>query len=260
MKRNSITQKRRAPQPKKILYGSHRRTLLQQSPSATWTLFKHVKLIITSIELNSQDVRHWNKKIFFFLFVVFKCGTCGDCFQTANELRTHMKMHNAKPIKQFECIICKMELNTAKLLEKHMQSHGEERKGPVFSTCTVCREYVCEPHLCGEETQIDCAYCQQKYTSTKELITHLGIHSDDCKFYRCAECAKVFRMEFLLKNHEKYHTAHPKAFLCSICAKAFDSNAKLNQHTSTYHSNAATNQGLISQLLLCDIYFLWITS
>lgn len=170
-------------------------------------------------------------------------------------MQTHMRTHKESSIK-YECRICKMKFNAPKLLEKHMKTHDignneQNAKDVDFSKCIVCCEYAYEPHMCGEEKQIDCGYCLKKYTSTKELLAHLDTHNKDIKIYRCVECFKNFRMEILLKIHQKYHAEHPinKSLTCPTY-----SNVKLDKQMVKSLSNADSKKG--NRLMLDELFLI----
>lgn len=146
-------------------------------------------------------------------------------------------------IKTFECFVCKMKLKSQHLLEAHSQTHYR------YENCVVCdtklEENEIKQHLCAATDHINCDYCEQKCTSTKQLVEHLKSHNDNIKIYKCSKCSESFSMEVLTKIHHRHHKTNPKSFACTDCTKAFEFPEQLRSHRYTAHANG-NKGGLLS--------------
>lgn len=173
---------------------------------------------------------------FFFNFAVFKCGNCSESFAKPIELRKHIRSHDPNGKRTFECYLCKIPFKSSKLVKKHLELHDK------YVKCTICYQAVEERkmdhHLCGEEKQINCGYCQQTFTSTKLILNHFDTdHPNDIRMQKCYDCRTFFESRVLMKYHTRYHDEHPKIFVCDTCSKAFETRKKLANHMK-YHSIA----------------------
>lgn len=162
---------------------------------------------------------------------VYKCAKCNECFELPAELREHAKTHeDQKP--EFECIYCKTAFRTCKSFMAHMRTiHSKYEK------CIVCRgkfeEHEIDKHLCGAKDHIDCEYCEQRFTSIKQLVKHIESHGDNIKMHKCLECPGIFSMKILYQYHQRYHQENEQ-FKCPKCSKTFDSNVKLDTHIKNH--------------------------
>lgn len=165
----------------------------------------------------------------FYISAAFKCGECGQSFENARELQSHISSHK---LPTFKCSVCKVKFGSLSLLEVHLRTHFN------YVNYDVCNMKVdvakMKQHLCGADNHIDCDYCEQKFTSTQQLIEHLKTHNGNTKIYRCSKCSKSFTMEFLAKIHQRYHEENFKPFACSDCSKTFKLSNELYQHKQTH--------------------------
>lgn len=169
----------------------------------------------------------------FLIISVYKCAKCDECFELPAELKEHAKTHeDQKP--EFECIYCKIPFRTCKSFMAHMRTTHNK-----YEKCIVCRrkfeEHEIDKHLCGPKDHIDCEYCEQRFTSIKQLVKHIESHCDNIKMHKCLECPSIFSMKILYQYHQSYHQEN-EPFKCTKCSKAFDSSGKLDTHIKN-HSN-----------------------
>lgn len=145
----------------------------------------------------------------------------------------------------YECYICKTQIHRhVDALRIHMKTHFNSNQ----SVCRFCRgEYdKTYSHLCGGETTIQCDYCDQVFTTTVQLITHLGDAHEQKKLYQCDKCLKYHPMLFLKKHHYCNGEQVTKPFACSICSKKFAHYFKLQIHEKS-HDEPGKNDLTISQ-------------
>lgn len=172
---------------------------------------------------------------------VYKCGKCERTFEKSRELKSHIKSHVIKPT--FECYICKIALRSHGRVVAHIRS-VHDRYEKCIVCCNQIEEKKMEQHFCGSEAYVACEYCDQTFSSIKQIVNHLKSHGSDVRLRKCQECPQFFGMEILKKYHLSYHEKHPKSFICSICSKGFNVYANMARHKRTNHSR----QGCVEQL------------
>lgn len=132
---------------------------------------------------------------------IFRCTLCDETYSTIGDYRKHMREHE-RPAK---CDVCKLPRFTDEL----------------------------DTHLCGDQYQIQCEYCDKSFTITTQLIEHLECHENQ-KFYHCKECHSYFGMKVLRDYHQEYHTRQSKNHTCETCSKSFASKNNLISHMKTH--------------------------
>ena len=189
-----------------------------------------------------------------------------------NSLNSHLKSHQAKPI----CKTCGKELEHARALALHMQSHKEKKL-----TCDVCGAKFFHRQALEDHTNIKhsgkldfaCEECEKRFPTFAYLKSHQKSHTD-LKPYICKGCGKGFRTKkeadrhfiaihtdirpfecsyegctktFPLNSrkniHERTHTGD-KPYKCTFCEKAFNRGSTLNKHIKIHtrkHLNRNTN-------------------
>lgn len=182
------------------------------------------------------------QSVISYLFAVYKCGYCGEAFESAKLLGCHFQDTHAKSnyepkitkIEQFECYICKAKWKTFEELRDHMIHHERNHK------CEICNESLSvielKSHLCGNERTIDCEYCDKKCTAIVDLMKHLkGMHENQ-RLYRCNQCPKFFPMTILKEYHIMNHVEVAKPFACETCLKCFAQKLSLTNHMKRHNA------------------------
>lgn len=159
----------------------------------------------------------------------FQCGFCGKSFCDVIGLQNHKRNIHDKAIGQFECFLCKLKFTSLYDTRKHLKLHKRSEK------CVVCNKIYTkkelEEHLCSDLKVINCAYCNQSFRSTKNLLKHL---EESCKkdrlIYKCDSCSKYFPMEIIRDLHSDHHKVPSKTYMCDMCPKLFASAYQLKKH------------------------------
>ncbi|XP_063704437.1 gastrula zinc finger protein XlCGF57.1-like [Culicoides brevitarsis] len=149
-------------------------------------------------------------------YAVAICNICDNCFSDSNELNLHkVNCHSEVPPlvplkKDFKCTFCDKIFKEKVLLDDHLAaSHNSESSS---------RPFKC-PH----------DGCSKDFTSKYTLTTHMKIHTDRPRPYKCTVCEKSFYHSQNLVQHLKLHSS-TKEFICSGCNKAFSTQHNLDVH------------------------------
>ena len=84
--------------------------------------------------------------------------------------------------------------------------------------------------------QLQCKLCNQEFAQVGNLKVHLRrFHQEegtlrDKKNFECGVCKKVFGESYILKTHMKLHEEGGKKYRCDQCEQSFISVGKLNEH------------------------------
>lgn len=170
------------------------------------------------------------------LFSAFKCGNCASVFKDAPSLSKHMREEHSNKKRTHECYICKKQIQTYFSLRRHIKTHSY--LDGTFP-CMHCNEQYDRnhPHLCGEQTTIQCDYCDQVFMSTSLLVKHLDLNHEQKKFYQCDNCLKYLPMMFLKKYHKcnaKSVRKEAKTFRCGVCGKKFANYFNMKAHEQVH--------------------------
>lgn len=158
-------------------------------------------------------------------------------FQNSDGISKHIRETHRKKAEErlYECYICKIQIrNHEHALRNHMKMHSD----PPTVQCGVCMEDYSEneSHLCGEETTIQCDYCEKQFTTTDGLVKHLNDNHEQKKLHRCETCIKYLPMLFL-KKHHNCRGQLTKPYACSVCIKRFATLNQLRQHEKTHRDD-----------------------
>ena len=159
----------------------------------------------------------------------FKCRfqDCEKTFATNSGMRRHRKLHTAE--QSFLCSVCAKTFKSKRLLDSHMNVHGEKNY-----PCDKCRkvfryERTLEMHkrLHTGEGLLVCQYCGKKLNSKSSLERHERVHTGE-KPYKCEFCDKRFVCMSSLQTHKQEHTG--SQFVCAQCGREFRSKNNLLEH------------------------------
>ncbi|XP_053324282.1 zinc finger protein 236 [Spea bombifrons] len=186
------------------------------------------------------------------------CSECGDEFTLQSHLSLHMEEHRQElsGSKTFSCKSCKKTFDTAPQLKDHMKTHFKIR---VASTRSYNRNidrsgfsYSC-PH-CGKtfqkpsqltrhirihtgERPFKCNQCGKAFNQKGALATHLVKHTGE-KPYACSFCPAAFSQKGNLQSHiQRVHSEvkNGVTYHCTDCSCVFKSLGSLNTHISKMH-------------------------
>lgn len=107
-----------------------------------------------------------------------------------------------------------MSEHCPRIIEPERKIASMNKTSIKYEHCTICDRKVEEIemalHFCGSEQQINCAYCPEILTSTKQLVEHLKSHNDNIKIFKCSKCSKSFSMKILMEYHQRSHKENEK--------------------------------------------------
>jgi len=159
------------------------------------------------------------------------CNICGISFNTARDLRLHLKNHDDSLLPPYECHECKRSFLWLSHLERHMRTHTGDRP----YTCYACdRQFAQVGNLnlhvrthTGERPYT-CDSCGKRFSRIDNLNTHQRIHSNE-RPYQCALCPKSFLLPSQHAAHMRHH-AGEKPFKCEDCGRQFSQAQGLQKH------------------------------
>lgn len=185
------------------------------------------------------QIERWRTFLSIYYFSAFQCGTCGERFDRADIMETHITQEHIEGAERrngdyrlFECYVCKLRFVSMAGVRKHLSQHD------LSQSCSVCNQMLSmemfERHLCDSKSrELPCEYCNSIFSSVSELMNHLDVaHINGRKIYKCLECPKFFPMK-LLKSFHKHPTkkvSNEQSFTCDICSKSFLAITSLIQH------------------------------
>lgn len=83
-----------------------------------------------------------------------------------------------------------------------------------------------------QETEHQCAICNNTYSTKYNLQRHISVHSGSA---HCTKCSNVFDNEDLLKEHvSQKHDKH--CFMCEDCGSDFMTKQSLRRHRIVKHN------------------------
>lgn len=188
-----------------------------------------------------------------------RCKKCPKSFKDNDSLRRHTLITHSKKTK-FACQKCNATLLSKKLLDIHMEAHGQ---GKQFC-CKSCgkeftRRYHLNRHLkymnCDGKRPVikhPCNVCGALFARMDNLKDHLRTHIETNvqpkKDFQCPYCPRAFLGSSLLNIHIRTHTGE-KPFICDICKNGFPSNGALRKHRRTHTGNVITEIMFMKEML-----------
>lgn len=120
---------------------------------------------------------------------------------------------------------------TSAMIKSQSKPIIDQHMATKYCVCNICGQKVevveINRHFCGAEKQVNCAYCSEILTSTRQLVEHLKNHVENITMFRCSKCSKLFSMKILIEYHQQSHkNPEKKKTSTEVSAK----------HTNTDHS------------------------
>ncbi|XP_014662405.1 PREDICTED: zinc finger protein 91-like [Priapulus caudatus] len=185
------------------------------------------------------------------------CYLCSYRCVNVNSLQKHMRIHAGE--RPHRCTLCAMAFRQPGHLTVHMRRHTGERPfacdrcGRTFRQVGHLRSHEAlhqrALHAAAAPRTWSCVICQEKFSSTPELIEHKKIHGEfpykcheegcetACKFrneltlhvltvhkgkepLKCTYCEMMFAYKKDLDRHVVSHTGE-RNYACKYCSKTF---------------------------------------
>lgn len=186
----------------------------------------------------------------------FHCCICPKGFSLARYLWKHCRDDHKMHQFQFECTLCKSEMQSYRLLKQHMNSlHLRTRFcdpcGKIFQKEYYLKEHLWTVHKIGDRpdnnydranldlhkrsiTLFECFLCHKDYRERRHLRTHMRTHSQQPRL--CLICGKQCKAGTSLHTHMQLHKANGvKSHFCEICNKGFILRKYLLLHRRKAH-------------------------
>lgn len=186
---------------------------------------------------------------------IFRCEMCPRGFSLARYLWKHCRNDHKLNEFQYECTLCKSQLQSYRLLKQHMNSLHLRTKfcaacGKLFQREYHLKEHMWTVHQIGAKpdsnygallelnkhniTLFECFLCHKDYRERRHLRTHMRAHSQQPKL--CLICGKQCRSSTSLHTHMQLHKANGvKSHFCDICSKGFILRKYLLLHRRKAH-------------------------
>ncbi|XP_063678232.1 zinc finger protein 28-like [Bolinopsis microptera] len=100
----------------------------------------------------------------------YPCLQCRRRCNTIEELELHRRWHR----REYECSICDKTFTTFEIFKSHVRKHYVDATKD-FSVNNKIRE-----------TPVTCKYCEEKFSTLRDLHQHTSLYSDD--YTRCEQC------------------------------------------------------------------------
>ena len=167
-----------------------------------------------------------------------KCVICDETFEDSNKLQEHRRRHEQR--KTHVCDKCE----TAFVNEVGLKEHVATSHNTAF-TCQECSETSnSEKELMehmGEHSNgnlNECQHCRSSFGSVEALMQHQKLHGDKGS-QNCDQCEKSFGTEKCMNEHKRM--VHELQFNCQKCDKVYSSMKKLRRHDWRNHREVPCN-------------------
>lgn len=204
-----------------------------------------------------------------------KSRTCEICdtilFGTITSYSDHIKNHDPKNKRPFNCFYCKKTFCNLRTREIHLHVH----KNIKTLKCSYCPETFfhyssrnlhqakthtkikaykcidgCKNKAFYTQSQLIlhtkrhhttnrpfvCHICSKRYVIKGELDNHLKIHTDDKRHHQCEICGKNFVRKSSMLTHIKVHR-NDEQYDCNYCDLKFSKVKLLSSHVKDHHRN-----------------------
>ena len=170
----------------------------------------------------------------------YMCDKCGKSFVHKETFRGHMlnkhrasEMDDPKVKKSTHaCRTCDKSYMTAKLLERHEQSHSGG------FPCNICKKtfaykFNLKTHIMQVHDKVfpyECQLCSKGFTKTQNLRKHNEQEHDGVppEMFTCTVCGKVIKTSAGFKLHLERHKE--ASHECADCKKSFKTKGELRRH------------------------------
>ena len=178
------------------------------------------------------EYKHSLKKNVLTAHTTIKCDICDKEFSGYNKLNHHLKIHGEKT---FFCSFCSKGFFYRNSLKRHESFHTAERN----IDCHYCeRKFTHQQHLKAHIKSVHnpakkfwCSECRKSFTNTEQLKSHRETHKVTCSF-----CNKIMLGQNIKKHVHEVHMKE-KRFSCSVCLKSFSQKSNLKAHIELHHGN-----------------------
>ncbi|XP_058178487.1 uncharacterized protein LOC131294457 [Anopheles ziemanni] len=225
-------------------------------------------------ECGSLEFRNWNTlhthlwREHAVDMELYACQLCS--FKTPVLCRltnTHMKIHSEE--RNFKCAICSKAFKNNKQLRNHRRSHRDPvqpvqtqqlqqqntsedvastdmavvENAPPVESATAAKSSS-KPNK-PSAVPIKCVKCGQKFTSQRQLHSHMeakhpptsdgGLASEAPGKHRCVMCGMMFKTRYLLQSHSAKHSDE-KRFKCEHCDYTTNDHNAFRRHKMRHNT------------------------
>ncbi len=141
--------------------------------------------------------------------LVHTCHLCGNRYNQANQLRTHIKRIHEGLVEHRECTTC----------------------GAVFTNRQNLRRHIARAH--PKDPSLQCKTCGHVCADRYAFQLHQRVHREPD--FMCRFCGKAVKSKQTLQAHERSHTGE-NPYKCDQCEYACKSSSVLNRHKQAKHN------------------------
>lgn len=138
---------------------------------------------------------------------IYKCKICDDQFTNRKDLYDHLSNHRKMPSVNL-CDTCGKCFNSPEQLRSHVRVHSDHRPFP----CTYCEkrfrsrlQQLQHLHVHNGQKQFICMQCGKAFAKRGSLLAHSRLHNGETPF-ACSQCDEKFSSSGKLKTHSKSHS------------------------------------------------------
>lgn len=262
----------------------HNLPILENIPEKAWTCFECSETFATSHDLQNhldthEDVKvnenikpkkkMWKKRrrpqLKMTAIEALQCRLCQQVFNPPKftMLKNHLAIKHDMVevivndyfviIKNFKCEKCNLVFNMESLLKIHNLLHNpdDNSEDETFHICPAChKKFTTQKQLIHHISmhslpkykiipeKFQCPICYSFYSMRERLQRHMLVHGpDDTKPFPCKICHKRFMNSSALTCHIKIHLAGENVYECPICKETFDHMLKLKLHVTIHCVN-----------------------